>query len=166
VRLCRAAFQLSGILAIVPPFSARLCGDKEAAIFMKTIGWICLFVTLGGVAATAAQARGRSFHDQLLKLSLDARVEQRCNERATGVLAREHRLKAPDEVMAYAYADTDARGAFVHAPGAAIRDRGEWYKLAYTCQATPDGLGIVTFEYTLGAKVPHSDWAGHNLSPP
>lgn len=131
---------------------------------MKTIGWICLLVTLG--SSGVAQARGRSFQDQLLTLSPEARVEQRCNEQATGVLAKERRLKAPDEVMAYAFADTASKGAYVDAPGAAIRDRGEWYKLAYKCQATPDGLGIVTFEYKLGPKVPRSDWAEHNLSPP
>ena len=133
---------------------------------MKKLGWICLLVTLGFGAATAVQARGRSFKEQLLRLSPEERVEQTCNERATGMLVREHRLNAPDEVLAYAYADTEARGAFINAPGAAIRDRGEWYKLAYKCQATPDGLGIVTFEYKLGGRVPHSDWSRHNLSPP
>ncbi len=101
-----------------------------------------------------------------MRLSPEARLEQRCNNRATGRLARERKLKAPDEVVAYAFADTTAKGASLDAPGAAIRDRGEWYRLSYKCQATPDGLGIVTFEYKLGEKVPRSAWAEHNLSPP
>jgi hypothetical protein len=140
----------------------------EAAIRMKISRFLLAAIALANLslAAGAAQARQRSIEDQLMRLSPEARLEQRCNNRATGLLARERKLKAPDEVVAYAFSDTAAKGAFLNAPGAAIRDRGEWYRLSYKCQATPDGLGIVTFEYKLGEKVPRSDWAEHNLSPP
>jgi hypothetical protein len=140
----------------------------EAAIRMKISKFIFAALALAGLSfvSGAVQARQRSMQDQLLRLSPEARVEQRCNGRATSLLARERKLKAPDEVVAYAFADTTAKGSSLDAPGAAIRDRGEWYRLSYKCQATPDGLGIVTFEYKLGEKVPRADWAEHNLSPP
>jgi hypothetical protein len=149
-------------------FPQRFVAPLEAAIRMKISGLVCVLIALGGGSGVCdgAQARQRSIVDQLMRLSPEARLEQRCNGRATGLLAREHKLKAPDEVLAYAFADTSAKGAYLDAPGAAIRDRGEWYRLSYKCQATPDGLNIVTFEYKLGAKVPRTDWAKHNLSPP
>jgi hypothetical protein len=124
---------------------------------------ICLLAVLAG---TGAQARQRSYQDALMKLAPETRIEQRCNGRATGLLAREKKLRAPDEVLAYAFADTKLSGVVFQAPGAAIRDRGEWYRLSYSCQTTPDGLGVVRFEYKLGEKVPHDEWAAHNLSPP
>lgn len=113
-----------------------------------------------------AQARSRSFDRQLMRLSPDERVEQRCNKKAATLLSREHRLKSPDEVVAYAFADTKQKGVMIDAPGAAIRDKGEWYRMSYTCRTTADGLGIVSFDYRLGDKVPRSDWEKHYLSPP
>lgn len=149
-------------------FPQRFVAAVEAMIRMKITRFVFAAIALAGASTTCggAQARQRSIQDQLLRLSPEARLEQRCNGRATGLLARERKLKAPDEVVAYAFADTTAKGAFLDAPGAAIRDRGEWYRLSYKCHATPDGLGIVTFEYKLGVKVPRHDWAEHNLSPP
>jgi hypothetical protein len=155
----------------MPPFRLfpqRFVALVEAAIRMKITKFLFAGIALAvtSLACGGAQARQKSIQDQLMRLSPEARLEQRCNERATGQLGRERKLKSPDEVVAYAFADTSASGAFLNAPGAAIRDRGEWYRLSYKCHATPDGLGIVTFEYKLGEKVPRGDWSEHNLSPP
>lgn len=123
---------------------------------------LSLSLTLAATFACASD-RSKDRERQLLKLEPSTRIEQRCNGRATGITRREHRLHAPDEVVAYAFADDSIKGAVVDAPGAAIRDGGAWYRLSYHCRATEDGLGIVSFDYTLGAKIPRKDWAAHQL---
>lgn len=101
----------------------------------------------------------------ITKLAPEARIEQRCNVRAMGDISREHAGFAPDELVAYAFADpeTDLEAATIRAPGAAVRSKGEWYHLSYRCQTTPEGLDVVTFSYVLGEMVPRSEWEAHYL---
>lgn len=101
----------------------------------------------------------------ILSLAPNARVEQRCNARAMGVIGREHHDLRPDELVAYAFADTIIKGETIRAPGAAVRSRGKWYRLSYTCSTKDDGVDIVTFQYKLGAVVPREDWDAHYLVP-
>lgn len=101
----------------------------------------------------------------ILLLAPNARVEQRCNARAMGVIGREHHDLRPDELVAYAFADTIIKGETIRAPGAAVRSRGKWYRLSYTCATKDDGVDIDTFQYKLGAVVPREDWDAHYLAP-
>src|SRR4051794_37031447 len=110
---------MHGQAASVPPFSGPLCVGLEAAIRMNKSVWVLIGAILGA-GGGMAEARPRSMQDQLMKLSPEARIEQSCNGRAAGLSARERKLKAPDEVVAYAFADTVSRGASLEAPGAAI----------------------------------------------
>lgn len=126
-----------------------------------------------GVAASAAVAAAaprdvahKAIAEKMLKLSPEARVEQRCNARALGVVGREHPNLHPDEIIAYAFVETSLKGGKIAAPGAAIRSQGVWYKLSYVCQTENDGLSIASFSYTLGGIVPRSQWAEHYLVPP
>jgi hypothetical protein len=125
---------------------------------------IAAWVAVLGTAA-CAQPVSKDTQRQLMLLEPETRTEQRCNGRASGLSVREHKLKAPDEVVAYAFGDDVIHGSHVDAPGAAIRDGGQWFHLSYHCEATSDGLGIVSFEYKLGAVVPRKDWAAHSLVP-
>ncbi len=126
-----------------------------------------LFVALSATAPHAASAHRKDTKEetnrQLLRLELGTRMEQRCNGRASRVTMRDNKLHAPDETTAYAFADVRVHGAFVEAPGAAIRDGGKWYHLSYKCQTTSDGLEIVSFEYKLGSLIPRNEWAAHEL---
>ena len=118
-----------------------------------------LFVLLAGTCAHAANAKHRDETAELMKLGM----EQRCNGQATGIAMREHKLHAPDEIVAYAFADDRIHDTFVEAPGAAIRDGGHWFHLSYKCQTTSDGLGIVSFEYKVGPMIPKDEWPAHQL---
>jgi hypothetical protein len=123
---------------------------------------LCAMLTV-----TCAQAARLKHHpdesSQLMALELETRMEQRCNGQASTAAMRDHKLSAPDEIVAYAYGDDHIRGTTVEAPGAAIRDGGHWYHLSYACQTTPDGLGIVSFQYRVGPLIPKEEWAAHQL---
>ncbi len=98
----------------------------------------------------------------LLKLDLNTRVEQRCNERAGSDVSRGNKALQVDRVIAYAFAETQVNGTEVVAPGAIARSRGKWYRLSFRCKTTEDGLGIVSFEHELGPEVP--DWDQSKLA--
>ncbi|WP_240543132.1 DUF930 domain-containing protein [Bradyrhizobium canariense] len=129
--------------------------------------FLLLPVALAATTLVSSQAVGRTISDeQMMKLDLGARVEQRCNRRAMGLVGREHRGFHPDELVAYAYGDPRSSGAVVDASGAAVRSGNAWYHLAYSCQTSADGLKIEQFKYSLGGAIPKGDWAEHYLVAP
>lgn len=101
----------------------------------------------------------------MMRLDPDARFEQRCNRRAIGSIRRAEKGYSPDEVVAYAFLKSEIKAGEVLAPGAAIRSQGKWYHLSYRCRPTHDGLGIESFDYTLGPQVPRNEWDEHYLVP-
>jgi hypothetical protein len=103
--------------------------------------------------------------DQMLKLSPETRLEQRCDARAMGAVGREHKGYKPEEFVAYAFADPVIRGNQIRAPGGAVRSDGRWYRLSYVCETTPDGLDVKSFVYELGSEVPRGEWDEHYLVP-
>ncbi|WP_407529207.1 DUF930 domain-containing protein [Methylobacterium oryzisoli] len=93
----------------------------------------------------------------MLKVELGTRIEQRCDARAGGEIARQHPGFRPDTVIAYALTEPQQHGTEVIAPGAVVRSRGHWFRLSFRCRTTPDGLGIVAFEHTLDPEIPGWD---------
>ncbi|WP_246660680.1 MULTISPECIES: DUF930 domain-containing protein [unclassified Tardiphaga] len=129
---------------------------------MKTIACALAAATMmsaGPVHAAKAQIA------QMLKLSSETRIEQRCDARAMGAVQREHKGFEPDEFVAYAFTDPILRGSKITAPGGAIRSNGKWYRLSYTCKTNADGLDVVAFAYQLGGEVPRREWDAHYLVP-
>ncbi len=119
-----------------------------------------LFAVLAAPALAAAPSKITA---ELMKLSPEARREQRCDSRAMGQVSRDHAGMQPDAIVAYAYGDPKASGTKVAAPGAAIHVGGVWYHIAYSCQTSDDGLDIKSFSYTLGKPIPRGEWADHQL---
>lgn len=130
---------------------------------MRRIPIAAAFCTFLGFLASTNISTAKTVAEQLMKMAPDTRVEQRCNGRASGIAVREHKLRGPEKVVAYAFADVKVSGTEVIARGAAIRDRGQWYHLSYVCHTSPDGLDIVDFQYELGAPVPREEWSTHYL---
>ncbi|WP_332119418.1 DUF930 domain-containing protein [Azorhizobium caulinodans] len=127
---------------------------------------IAQIVFVATLAATGGAAQAASHSDeQILKLAPNARMEQRCNARAMGVIGREHKGLRPDELVAYAYADTVINGGTIRAPGAAVRSGGKWYHLSYACQTAESGTEVKAFDYALGTVIPRAEWAEHFLVP-
>jgi hypothetical protein len=115
--------------------------------------------------ATGVAQAASSHAQQMLSLTPETRIEQRCNARAMGIVSREHKDFRADEFVAYAFADTVLKGDTIKAPGGALRSRGNWYRVSYSCQTSPDGLEIKAFSYLLGPVVARADWAAHFLVP-
>lgn len=101
----------------------------------------------------------------MLHVALPTRIEQRCNARAMGEVGRSGKDMRPDEAVAYAFADPKLGDASIEAPGAAVRSRGHWYHLSYTCRTSADGMEVLAFSFALGGEVPRNDWAAHSLVP-
>jgi hypothetical protein len=104
-------------------------------------------------AGQAPDARDRL----MLQVELGTRIEQRCDARAGGEVSRRHPGFEADKVIAYALAEPQEHGTEVVATGAVVRSRGRWFRLSFRCRTTPDGLGIVAFEHTLGPEIPGWD---------
>lgn len=112
-----------------------------------------------------AKPNHKSAEDQLMKLDPQTRYEQRCNSRAAGIVSREHKGFNPDEVVAYAFADSKLQGTVVTAPDGALRSRGKWFHVSYVCKVSDDGLKVEQFSYKLGDEVPRAEWDKHYLVP-
>ncbi|WP_234052181.1 MULTISPECIES: DUF930 domain-containing protein [unclassified Xanthobacter] len=124
---------------------------------------LILSTGLAGMGPASASTPKRD--QMILHLAPAARVEQRCNARAMGVISREHHDMRPDELVAYAFADTKVGADNIVAPGAAVRSSGHWYRLSYRCRTSADGMDIKEFSYVLGHEVPRADWSAHYLVP-
>lgn len=130
------------------------------------ISVVRLTIASGLIALFAsAPASAKSNTDQMLSLAPRARMEQQCNAKAMSLISREHKGMRPDELVAYAFADTVGQNGKVDAPGAAVRSAGKWYHLSYACQTTDNGMGVNAFSYRLGDVVPRQQWAEHYLVP-
>ena len=120
--------------------------------FVAALGLTLLSASLSAAKPSAQQKK--LLDQQMLKLDLGTRMEQRCDARAGGVVSREHKGFRVDQVIAYAFSDPEVHGTDVTAPGAIVRSNGKWYRLSYHCRTTADGTGIEVFEHSLGAEVP------------
>jgi len=126
---------------------------------------LMVFIAVAAAMASSVAGAATSRSEQMLKLSPETRIEQRCDARAMGSVGREHKGFRPDELVAYAFADPVLRGVRISAPGGAIRSGGKWYRLSYTCETSADGMEIKSFAYQLGAEVPRNEWDAHFLVP-
>ncbi len=123
---------------------------------------LALAMLAGVLAPGFAQASSMQEHE-MLSLAPDTRIEQRCNEQAMGVVSQEHHDMHPDELVAYAFANTSIKDSAIKAPGAAIRSRDKWYHLSYYCVTKDQGMDVESFEYKLGEAVPENEWSDHYL---
>ena len=130
---------------------------------MTTIRFLSVAIAAAAASSMASTATSRS--EQMLKLSPETRLEQRCDARAMGAVSREHKNFKPDEFVAYAFAETSVHGDVIKAPGGALRSAGKWYRVSYVCETSQDRMEIKSFSYALGDIVPRKDWDAHFLVP-
>ncbi len=130
------------------------------------LAWVCA-VKRGafGASVVAAQADGpdEKFEKALLKLDPSARLEQLCDYTALKQIRADDKNFRPDRAVANAMAEPQVKQDTVEAKAGAFRSRKKWYTLTYRCTATPDHLKVVSFNYTIGAEIPATQWAGYGL---
>lgn len=140
--------------------------EPAVSAYRRRAAGLFLAGLMTAISAVSAAAASHDNTAAMMKLDPSARIEQRCNARGMGVVEREHKGMRPDELVAYAYANTVIDHDRIKAPGAAVRSGGDWYHLSYVCQTANDGMDVTSFTYTLGGVIPHSEWGEHYLVAP
>ncbi|MBD9371471.1 DUF930 domain-containing protein [Rhizobium sp. ARZ01] len=127
---------------------------------MKTA--IALFVTACAIAPTA-HAMDARLRGQFEKLDPQTRMEQRCDLEAMNRIKAAKLGYRPDKVIAYSFGDPVTADNVLKAKGAVFRSEGEWYRLAFKCETTPDRFDVTTFKFRIGEMVAREDWDAHYL---
>lgn len=125
----------------------------KTRLFMATA-----MAVLTASITTQAHAIDSRIERQLNALDPQERREQRCDIEAMAQIARDAGGFRPDKVIAYTRAETVEKGDDIKAPGAVFRSSGDWYQLKYKCRTGDHGLGIVSFDYKIGDKIPRNKW--------
>jgi hypothetical protein len=112
--------------------------------------------------ARLADPRSRAALQHLAALPADMRDEQLCGFEAMEQIGRALKVM-PDQVVAYAFADTHAENGVLAADGAAYRAKGRWYHLTFRCRVSPARPVVEAFEFATGGPIPKRDWNEHGL---
>ncbi|MDR6755994.1 hypothetical protein J2Y48_001284 [Mycoplana sp. BE70] len=120
-------------------------------------------IVIACAIAPSAHAMDARLRGQLAKLDLETRFEQRCDMEAMDRIKAAKLGYRPDKVIAYSFGDPGADGNLLKTRGAVFRSEGEWYRLAFKCETTPDRFDVTAFKFRIGEKVPREDWDAHYL---
>ena len=128
---------------------------------------ICCFAA-PAMAAAKSKSKARKvssearFQTALGRLDPQTRLEQVCDLEAIKRIKREKKLPA-DRAQGAASAEPKTEGHTLTATGGAYRSKGAWYELSFVCQASPDHMKVVSFEYQTGKAIPESKWENYGL---
>src|SRR5882757_328008 len=102
------------------------------------------------------------FQTALGRLDPQTRLEQVCDLEAMKRLKQEKKLPA-DRAQGAASAEPKTQGHTLTAKGGAYRSKGAWYELSFVCQADPDHMKVLSFDYQTGKAIPESKWEDYGL---
>ena len=111
------------------------------------------------VRKVSAQAK---FQTALGRLDPQTRLEQVCDLEAMKRIKQEKKFPA-DRAQGAASAEPKTDGHTLTATGGAFRSKGAWYGLSFVCQASPDHMKVLSFEYQTGKAIPESKWEDYGL---
>jgi hypothetical protein len=119
---------------------------------------------ISSAAPLSAQDRQQKHLEYMLKrLDPATRLEQVCDAAAMRQINRDHREFRIDRSVASALIEPQVKGDTLIGKGGAFRSKGKWYQFTFTCQAAPDRLRVISFEYKLGEEIPETQWSKHGL---
>lgn len=127
---------------------------------MKTVTALLVAAFSIVPCANAMDARLRG---QFEKLDPQTRMEQRCDLEAMNRIKAAKLGYRPDKVIAYSFGDLVTADNLLKAKGAVFRSEGEWYRLAFKCETTPDHFDVTAFKFRIGEKVSREEWDAHYL---
>ena len=113
-------------------------------------------------AAASKAAAGEKFRKALDRLDPQTRLEQICDLEAMTRIKKDQKY-SPDRAQGAASADPKTEGDKLTATGGAFRSKGDWYELTFVCQATPDHMKVLSFEYQTGKPIPKTKWEEYGL---
>lgn len=119
----------------------------------------------GGYALTAAlmmlvptAAAAGSMEDLLAKLAPEERAHQACILRGFDIARKDARLRGADRMKTSIFGRAVLAGTTLNANGGAVRVKGHWYAMSFSCTLTSDLLKATTFSYNLGKEIPKPRW--------
>lgn len=128
-------------------------------VFVASALWLAV-----SAAPAIAQDKNQKHLEGILKrMDPATRLEQVCDAEAMRRIARENREFRIDRSVVSAMEEPRVKGDTLFGKGAAFRSKGKWYQYAFTCQASPDRLRVLSFEYKLGDEIPEAQWSQHGL---
>ena len=113
-------------------------------------------------SAAASDRRQKQLEFQLKRLDPQTRLEQVCDREAMRRIKDEKKLPV-DRAQGAASAEPKTEGHKLTAKGAAYRSKGAWYGLTFVCEATPDHMKVLSFEYQTGDAIPKAKWEDYGL---
>jgi hypothetical protein len=122
-----------------------------------------LWLAVSALPSVAQDRNQKNLEYMLKRLDPATRLEQVCDVEAMKQIARGNREFKIDRSVVSALEEPRAKGDLLTGKGAAFRSKGKWYQYSFTCQATPDRLRVLSFEYKLGDEIPETQWSKHGL---
>jgi hypothetical protein len=101
--------------------------------------------------------------DALKKLDPEERAHQACAIKGVDTLRRDKRLPGADRIKTRVTGAAALDGSVVTGQGGAVRAKGRWYALKFTCTVTADRMKAVSFTYELGQEIPEAKWDDYGL---
>lgn len=117
---------------------------------------IALLVSLM-LAAQPVMAAG-PMDSMLEKLAPEERAHQVCILRGFDTFQKDNQLKSADRLKTSIFSRAQLNGATLQAKGGAVRMKGHWYAMGFTCTLTGDLLKATSFSFNLGAEIRKADW--------
>ncbi|MET0313057.1 MAG: DUF930 domain-containing protein [Hansschlegelia sp.] len=119
-----------------------------------------LGLTLACLCAEGSQAAAadRSLQASLMRLEPETRFHQLCDIEMMRRIAAENGSLKPDRVVMDAEHPALLSGDEIKGAGAAVRSRGQWFRMTFRCRATPDRLTVLDLQYRIGSAIPESRW--------
>jgi hypothetical protein len=117
---------------------------------------IALLVSLM-LAAQPVIAAG-PMDSMLEKLATEERAHQVCILRGFDIFQKDKQLKSADRLKTSIFSRAQLNGATLQAKGGAVRMKGHWYAMGFTCTLTGDLLKATNFFFNLGAEIRKADW--------
>jgi hypothetical protein len=119
---------------------------------------VTLMATPAWAASTKVERAEKRFETMLQRIDPSERLEQVCEYAALTRIGRDKNRYRPDRVVIQAISPPKVKGDKMSGSGAALRSKGKWYQVDFTCQAAPDRLKVLSFSYDVGDEIPEEQW--------
>jgi Domain of Unknown Function (DUF930) len=120
-------------------------------------------VAVAALCCLPVAGQAGTMEDALKKLDPVERAHQACAIKGVDTLRREKRLPGADRLKGGVAGPAAFDGSVVTAKSGAVRAKGRWYALKFTCAVTADRMKAVSFTYELGQEIPETKWDAYGL---
>lgn len=94
----------------------------------------------------------------LEKLEPEERAHQACDIKGIDAVRKGSPLRKVDRVKSSSSARAIFKDNVVIAKGGAVRAKGHWYAISFTCAVTADQMKATSFDFKLGDEIPEAKW--------